>query len=216
MAAIAVIGDLAPEKRMWNALRAARTALDSDGWPAFRSGIATARSAFEDWSDRTRLPWGTRDRVRADQSADITLLYVNNTIYAEPSGRLDHSGSMQIDFPKWTLRGTELKATLYNGDYFDHAYQNVDFGGARGWENQFKSSVKYGGSGCWFTFGRNYWWMNIPNTPAGAPSVVVPAAASGQPGMRKVSLTYNYEPSRRIRYYQFDPMHHDVAVLSVH
>jgi hypothetical protein len=34
--------------------------------------------------------------------------------------------------------------------------------------------------------------------------------------MRKVQITYNYEPSRRLRFYQFDPLHHDVAIFSVH
>jgi hypothetical protein len=29
-------------------------------------------------------------------------------------------------------------------------------------------------------------------------------------------LNYQYEPSRRLRLYQFDPLHHDVAVLSLH
>ncbi len=220
LAAIAKIGDLSPEKRMWNALRGARAALDKGSWPEVDRLVRTANNAFSDWQDRTRLPWGTRNRVRADQTADLTLLYANNTIYAEPSGKIDHSGSLQIDYPKWKMRGTTLNVTLYNADNFEHAYQNVDFGGARGWENQFKSSVKFGGSGCWFTFGRNYWWMNVPNTgpsPNGTAAIIVPPAdATGKPGMKKVSIEYNYEPSRRIRFYQFDPFHHDVAILSVH
>lgn len=220
LAAIAKLGDLSPEKRMWNALRGARAALDKGSWPEVDRLVRTANNAFSDSQDRTRLPWGTRNRVRADQTADLTLLYANNTIYAEPSGKIDHSGSLQIDYPKWKMRGTTLNVTLYNADNFEHAYQNVDFGGARGWENQFKSSVKYGGSGCWFTFGRNYWWMNVPNTgppPNGTATIIVPPAdATGKPGMKKVSIQYNYEPSRRIRFYQFDPFHHDVAILSVH
>jgi len=130
---------------------------------------------------------------------------VNNTIYAEIIG------DGWVDFTKWTLRGTTLKITLLNGDYFEHGYQNVDFGGARGWENQFQSSVKSGGSGCWFTFGRAHWWMNLP-----AMIVVPPATPYNELGLLKVYLTFNYEPSRRLRFYQFDPVHHDVAVFSIH
>jgi hypothetical protein len=153
------------------------------------------------------------------------LLYVNNTIYAEFSDRTNSiDDAVRIDFTRWKLRGTTLKVTIYNGDHFEHGYQNVDFGGGRGWENQFKSSVKVGGSGCWFTFGRAHWWMNIPNTaatpnnPAGDLPVVIPAASQNpyKWSMRKVQITYNYEPSRRLRFYQFDPLHHDVAIFSVH
>lgn len=174
--------------------------------------------------------------VDVDKSTDITLLYVNNTIYGELSDRSNNiSDSIRIDFPKWALRNTQFSTTIYNGDYFEHGYQNVDFGGARGWENQFKSSVKVGGSGCWFTFGRVHWWMNIPNDPppansqyscesnqnnpmAGDLAVVIRPASSAPytPGMHKVVIIYQYEPSRRLRLYQFDPIHHDVAVLSLH
>jgi len=35
-------------------------------------------------------------------------------------------------------------------------------------------------------------------------------------GWQKMKITYNYEPSKRLRFYQFDPVHHDVAVFSVH
>jgi hypothetical protein len=156
--------------------------------------------------------------VNVDKSADLTLLYVNNTIFAQ------FTDGGRSDYPKWQLRGTPLNVTLLNGDYFEHAYQNVDFGGNRGWENQFKSSVKVGGSGCWFTFGRAHWWMNIPDVADPAPSqskhpnVLVPAATRSpyQPSALRVNLTYNFEPSRRLRFYQFDPVHHDVAVYSVH
>ena len=51
-----------------------------------------------------------------------------------------------------------------------------------------------------------------------APAMVVvpPASPFNLPGMHKVEITYNYDPSRRLRFYQFDPVHHDVAVFSVH
>lgn len=76
-----------------------------------------------------------------------------------------------------------------------------------------------GARGSSFAFGRAYWNMAIP-PPA---SVMVPAATRAatpdgedQFGLQKVQITYNYEPSRRLRFYQFDPVHHDVAVFSVH
>jgi len=202
-AAIAMLGDLSPAKRMWYALQEAQKAADQTDYKSVETSVRKAQDAFDDWRDRTRLPGG----VTVDKESDLTLLYVNNTIYGE------FTDGGRLDFPRWQERGTTLKVTLYNGDYFDHGYQNVDFGGARGWENQFKSSVKVGGSGCWFTFGRVYWWMNL------AQMVTVPAANREQPdkpGVHKVQITYNYEPSRRLRFYQFDPTHHDVAVFSVH
>jgi hypothetical protein len=220
-----MIGDLAPEKQMWSALRAARAAARRGDFAAVVARIREARAPFEDWGDRTRLPRAGKSPVTVDPTADLTLLYVNNTIYAEFTDRnATIEDATRIDFTRWKLRGTQLKVTIYNGDYFEHGYQNVDFGGARGWENQFKSSVKVGGSGCWFTFGRAHWWMNIPNTnpraasPAGDLTVVVPAADRGtsRPGKRRLNLTFNYEPSRRLRFYQFDPIHHDVAILSIH
>ncbi len=211
--AIAQIGALSPDKRMWTALRAAQTALAKQDYKGVAARINAARDALRDWRDRTRLPFG----VKPDPDADLTLFYVNNTIYGE------FKDGSRIDFPQWNLRGATLKVSLINGDYFEHAYQNVDFGGARGWENQFQSSVKSGGSGCWFTFGRVHWWMNIPMMTAdGQPFLVmIPAAKPGgqQPdmlGRYKVNITYNYEPSRRLRFYQFDPIHHDVAVFSIH
>jgi hypothetical protein len=208
--AIARLGDLAPEKRMWTALRAARASLDAGDYRQVGVRIEDARAAFRDWRDRTKLPRG----IKPDPDSDLTLLYVGNTIYGQ------FKDGERAEFPKWTQRGASLKVSLLNGDYFEHGYQNVDFGGARGWENQFQSSVKTGGSGCWFTFGRVHWWMNIPmSLPDGQPfMVMVPAAdqKSGGLGKYKVEIVYNYEPSRRLRFYQFDPVHHDVAVFSVH
>ncbi|MBA3242623.1 MAG: hypothetical protein H0T60_15465 [Acidobacteria bacterium] len=217
--AISMIGDLAPEKQMWKALRDARDAARRGNYTIVLGRVRDAYGSFDDWGNRTRLPRAGKYRVTADKESDLTLLYVNNTIYAEFSDRSEFIDDAQrIDFARWKMRGTQLKVTIYNGDNFEHGYQNVDFGGARGWENQFKSSVKVGGSGCWFTFGRAHWWMNIPNTANGDLAVVVPAAnkAPYKPSMRKVNITFNYEPSRRLRFYQFDPMHHDVAILSIH
>jgi hypothetical protein len=211
--AIAQIGDLSPDKRMWTAFRRGLAALNSKDYKGVSLRNGDARAAFRDWRDRTRLPRG----VQVDPKADLTLFYVNNTIYGE------FKEGTRIDFPEWSIRGAKLKVSLINGDYFDHGYQNVDFGGARGWENQFQSSVKSGGSGCWFTFGRVHWWMNIPMMLSdGSPFMVMVPAATHAPGAAdklgryKVEITYNYEPSRRLRFYQFDPVHHDVAIFSIH
>jgi len=208
LAAIAKIGDLDPAKRMWRALRAARDAAAKKDWLRVAALAADGHDAFLDWRNRTELPHG----VKPDPDSDLTLLYVNNTLY----GQFFDGGV--FNFPRWEERGTTLKVTVYNGDYFEHGYQNVDFGGARGWENQFKSSVKVGGSGCWFTFGRAYWWMNLPGPNVFTIPPATPGTA-GKPdtlGMHKFVITYNYDPSRRLRFYQFDPLHHDVAIYSVH
>ena len=202
-AAIAKISELSPAKRMWNAFRSAKQAVLNNDYTAAAIQYEKGRDAFIAWKDRTHLP----DTSLMDRSADLTLLYVNNTIY----GGFTDGGI--IDYPKWRTRGDSIRITLMNGDYFWHGYQNVDFGGARGWENQFKSSVKVGGSGCWFTFGRAYWWKNL-----GKEFVRLPPAENGSttPSVQKLHLTWNYEPSRRLRFYQFDPFHHDVGILSIH
>jgi hypothetical protein len=223
--AISMIGDLAPEKQMWSALREARDAARKGDFRAVAAKAQEARGSFDDWRDRTRLPRNGRYKVPLDRESDLTMLYVNNTIYAEFADRSEFIDDAQrIDFSRWKMRGTDFRVTIHNGDFFEHGYMNVDFGGGRGWENQFKSSVKAGGSGCWFTFGRAHWWANIPNTgptpnnPAGDLAVVVPAAARSpyKPAVQKVQVKYNFEPSRRLRIYQFDPLHHDVAIFSIH
>jgi hypothetical protein len=200
--AIGQIGDLSPAKRMWHALRAAREAAAHGDWREVRTLAARSRAAFDDWRERSQLPAG----VELDRDSDLTLFFVNNTIYAEFT-----DGGL-VDFPAWQTRGAQLEVTLKNGDYYERSYLNVDFGGARGWENQFKSSVRVGGSGCWFTFGRNYWWVNM------AAPVVLPAARR-EPfaaAVHKVHITYQFDPGRRLRFYQFDPLHHDVGVYSIH
>ncbi|HEV8241316.1 MAG TPA: hypothetical protein VGS57_18265 [Thermoanaerobaculia bacterium] len=204
LAAIAKIGDLAPTKVMWRSFRTALDAAGAGNWLGALPFLGEARLAFEDWQDRTRLPRG----VSLDKDADLTVFFVDNTIYAQ----FTDGGS--INFPQFQTRGAPLKVTLLNGDYFDHAYMNIDFGGGRGWENQFKSSVKVGGSGCWFTFGRAYLSQNLVSP------VTVPAATPGQGAdaihEHHVEITFAFDPSRRLRFYQFDPTHHDVAIFSVH
>ncbi len=186
-----------------------------------------AQTAYFDWRNRgiMRLPklYGTARTAAndilgrsmlVDPKTDLTLLYANNTIYGEFSDR------GVTDYPSWKLRAKRdemdptIKITIFNADYFPHAYVNVDFGGSRGWENQFKSSVQTGGSGCWFTFGRSTWWPN--NKPVTIPAADRKNVESVFKNARYVNFTYNYEPSRRLRFYQFDPTHHDVAILSIH
>lgn len=203
--AIGRIGELAPAKRMWRALgRAAEAAAAGDFARVRRIVGEEVRPAFLDWQDRTRLPEG----VPEDPDSDITIFYVNNTIY----GELTAGG--WVRWPDWVERPATLEVTAYNGDTWVHSYVIADFGGNRGWENQFKSSTKVAGSGCWFTFGRNYWSM-----PAGGPNgfLCVPPPAGGTGlGVHRFEVTFNYDPSRRLRFYQFDPFHHDVAIYSIH
>jgi len=260
-AAIAMIGDLSPAKRMWNALRT----LQQKGFDPVV--MAEYERAFHQWQQRNQLP----DGVKPDPDADYTLFYVNNTIYGQMR---DYSRyNRQPVLSKWHLRGTEVRIKLLNGDYFPHAYVSVDFGGLRGWENTFQNTLPIGGDGAWFTFGRAYWEPNTP-TPAMVPPAVkgpdtdalpqvaktrmgvvlqqpaqsqadrddprlrpyrlayldpdartwpanMPAASRPAPngdllGEHTVYLKLNYEPSKRLRLYQFDPLHHAQAIWSIH
>jgi hypothetical protein len=55
------------------------------------------------------------------------------------------------------------------------------------------------------------------NTAFPLDSITIPApAAGGTPTQRKVQITLNYDAPERISLYQFDPLHHDVAVYSLH
>jgi hypothetical protein len=203
--AISKIGDLAPEKRMWHAVREARQAADRGDWKTVTAIIRDrAQPAYFDWLNRNMLPAG----VLKDPDSDVTLLYVNNSTY----GELTNNAWGRWD--AWQERPKKLKVTVYNGDNFVHSYTVADFGGNRGWENQFKSSVKFAGSGCWFTFGRNWWWL-----PVGGPVnpyVCVSPTSGLSPGVHKFDIELNFDPSRRLRFYQFDPFHHDVAIYSIH
>jgi hypothetical protein len=203
--AISMIGELAPEKRMWNALLFAREVADAGDLKGAAEVVRKqAMPAYFDWLNRDELPEG----VEPDPDSDITILYVNNTIY----GWLTDGAWGRWD--QWQTRGQKLKVTALNGDNFVHSYTMVDFGGNRGWENQFKSSVKFAGSGCWFTFGRAHWSMPVGG-PAN-PYICVPEAKDRAPGKFRIEIDLNYDPSRRLRLYQFDPMHHDVAIFSIH
>ncbi|MGJ0484514.1 MAG: hypothetical protein ACR65R_08270 [Methylomicrobium sp.] len=209
LAAIAKIGDLAPEKRMWNLLRDTKAKGKASG-----TDVKKLYRAFEQWQDRNKLP----DGVTADPDSDWTLLFVNNTIYGQMKGIRDDS---HVEYPDWNLRGKTVKIKLLNGDHFDHAYFNVDFGGRRGWENTFQSTQAIGGAGQWFTFGRAHWWVNAGMPTEGKPGLIItpPATGSGDStvvGQHNLEMQMNFEPSRRLRWYQFDPLHHDFAIWSIH
>jgi len=275
--AISQIGDLSPAKRMWNTFRAMQ-----DGGIDDEQAATDLRAAYLDWVDRTKLPAG----VEADPDSTITLFYVNNTIYGSKQGLqgagselgpASYKGIANGAAHDWSIRPYNFRVTLLNGDHFPHGYMNVDFGGSRGWENQFQFTdpttlmdpngphtgpteiegrqfnisddgivltdeenifpINRGGteeflkpdprnqedrdngspqlgSGCFFTFGRNHAWPNAGGPWGGI--VVPPVQGDGSPSQHIVEIEYNYEPSRRLRIYQFDPLHHDVAIYSLH
>jgi hypothetical protein len=281
LAAIGAIGDLAPAKRMWNALRALKSGAYS-GKSEAAAHAAEFDDAFFDWSNRNELPSG----IDADPDADVTLVYMNNTIYGHIKGYVRDA---QMEMDKWKKRGDKVHVQLLNADYYPHTYILVDFGGMRGWENTFQNTIPFGGAGPWFTFGRHGWWVHTVGF-AGGPILVPAAMPAGEIGaaeiegethgkgehrekgerrelagesskgkgedrdysmfVRKegqelkaakgsaewliapadvanehdlaglgrhdIEVTFTYEPSRRLRMYQFDAWHHDIAVWSMH
>jgi hypothetical protein len=260
LAAIAMIGDLAPAKRMWNLLREFRDApelVDASSVDAFEA-------AYFDWRNRLSLPSG----IEFDEDYDVNVVFLNNTLYGKAKGNGNWDQTVPFDKP-----GDQVRVKVMNGDYFPHGYMFVDFGGNRGWENTFHSTVDVGGAGPWFTFGRTHWWPMLngaaivpPATPAqgvaNAKSVdalmqfalageqrVTTASVNGKQanyvlapewldftksptvlpefqrvqningstlGVLPLEFHMNHTPSKRLRMYQFDPLHHDVAVWSIH
>lgn len=158
--AISFIGDLAPAKRMWKALKT----LQSSGYN--QTVMAEYERAFYQWQNRLKLP----DGVKADPNADLTLVYLNNSIYGQQKGMARLSNKPILE--QWTKRGTLLNVKVLNGDYFPHGYGAVNFGGLRGWENLYQSAHPIGGDGDTFTFGRAYWGLDT------APKLTVVAAAT--------------------------------------
>ncbi|GIX17909.1 MAG: hypothetical protein KatS3mg119_2095 [Rhodothalassiaceae bacterium] len=267
LAAISMIGDYAPAKRMWKAFRALRDMNGRGPRPVLRALVREIEEAFDDWKDRNKLPRG----FQPAEGYDETFVYLNNQIYADIPGI---PSNFQQTWDEFQTRGATLEVKLFNGDYFPHGYINIDFGGARGWENIFHNTIPLGGQGPWFTFGRHNWIPNI------FPPVLVPAAerpeddsifaliAQGhyRPGGKgkgrrlglpsvygqhakrvawkakggilpvfdefaeqtvesttpdgigelEVVITFRHDPPQRLRIYQFDPMHHNVAIWSVH
>lgn len=163
LAAISMIGDLAPAKRMWNLLRQLR--FNPGAFNA--SMIDQIEHAFFDWQDRTKLPSG----VERDDNFDITLFYANNTLYGDAKGYVDQSQRVLKNFNK---RGDKTRIKVMNGDYFERAHMIVDFGGLRGWENTYQNTIPEFGAGPWFTFGRAYWWPTL-QAPNGGPQPIAAA-----------------------------------------
>ena len=241
LAAIGMIGDVAPEKRMWNDFRAIKAGVTSRA--AFANLVIDLDSALDDWQHRTRLPAG----VPEDPTADETLLFVNDTIYGHVKG---FTRDMQMEMFKFQKRGDQVTVKLLNGDYFPHAYMLVDFGGIRGWENTFQNTLPIGGQGPLFTFGRNHWWINTASGPIPIPVATRPTTSpgpvitlsslkdTGDPdtphwnriwqrmpkqvntvqglGTHTVIVNFNYDPPSRLRMYQFDGFHHDEGIWSPH
>ncbi len=171
LAAIAMIGNLAPAKRMWNMLRNIRTT------PGNAPGlINNLDQALFDWEHRNRMPTG----VQRDDNFDVTLFYVNNTIYGDLKGYINEAQRITDSFNK---RGDQTRIKVLNGDYFEKAHMIVDFGGARGWENIFQNTIPVLGAGPWFTFGRAYWWptLEAPNGgPQPIPTAIPPAGVTAK------------------------------------
>lgn len=263
LAAIEMIGDTAPAKRMWRMFRELANMNTNRAHGRYFRGLngsviqaqmAQIREAFYDWGNRNQLPTG----YEMGEGYDVTVLFLNNTIYGSLK---DHDGVAETRMSKgiWDKRGDEVKIQLLNGDYYRHAYVLVDFGGLRGWENTFHNTLPVGGAGPLFTFGRNAFWIHvagqgaipIPNairpeqlspTPLTSPIDQVIgyrkgkhhwtdslySAMGGSPdemsdyvntdgiGEHSLTVQFTYEPSRRLRMYQFDALHHDTAVWSVH
>ncbi|MDZ4350729.1 MAG: hypothetical protein U1A22_14480 [Xanthomonadaceae bacterium] len=157
--AISKIGNLSPAKRLWNMMRAIKAN------PAAAPGLlANINQAFGDWQNRTRLPTG----VARDDNYDVTLFYVNNTLYGDLQGFVDSSQRVTESFQQ---RGDKTRVKVLNGDYFEKGHMIVDFGGNRGWENIYQNTIKVFGAGPWFTFGRAYWWPTL-EAPNGGPQPI--------------------------------------------
>ncbi len=167
--AISFIGDLAPAKRMWTALKT----LQSSGYNP--TVMAQYERAYHQWQNRLQLP----DGLVADKYADMTLAYLNNSIYGQLKG-MDRLANKPI-LEKWHMRGTLLYVKLLNGDYFPHGYGAVNFGGLRGWENLYQSAHKIKGDGDTFTFGRVQWGLDTINGTTVVPAAIPSLSAAIKP-----------------------------------
>ncbi len=259
LAAIGMIGDTAPAKRMWQMFRELggmtvnrrnRHSFGGLNGSIIQAQMKLIRQAFADWQNRKRLPTG----YEMAEDADVTVLFLNNTMYGQLKGH-DGDAEVRLDEGVWDKRGDTMNIQLLNGDYYVHAYVLVDFGGLRGWENTFHNTLPVGGAGPLFTFGRNYFWIHVAgNGPIPVPPAARPEQSAPTPvndtiwqvsdnrslrnnflnawggmqqelndyvnvdgvGEHHLEVEFSYEPSRRLRMYQFDALHHDVAVWSVH
>jgi len=259
LAAIDMIGDTAPAKRMWRMFREMANMNTNRRYGGYFGGLngstiqaqmGLIRQAFYDWGNRKKLPTG----YEMAEDADVSLVFLNNTMYGQLKGH-DGSSQVRMDSGVFDKRGDKVNVQLLNGDYYVHAYVLVDFGGLRGWENTFHNTLPIGGAGPLFTFGRNYFWIHvagqgpIPVPPATRPEQQSPTPVSASVwqvadnghghnpflnawggmqqemsnyvnvdgvGEHHLEVEFSYEPSARIRMYQFDALHHDTAVWSIH
>ena len=49
-----------------------------------------------------------------------------------------------------------------------------------------------------------------------APGKLAEDGALDELGVHNVIINFNYEPTQRLKMYQFDPLHHDMNIWSVH
>jgi len=168
LAAISMLSNLAPAKRIWNALRE----LKADPSSLTAETADAIDAAFQDWRNRTKLPSG----IERNDDFNINLVYLNNTLYGDAKGYTDDSQRVLDTFNQ---RGDVTKVLVRNGDYFDVAQQIVDFGGIRGWENIYQNTIPDFGAGPWFTFGKAYWWPLMPPPIGGAQPVPHAVAPEG-------------------------------------
>ncbi|RMF17121.1 MAG: hypothetical protein D6757_01700 [Alphaproteobacteria bacterium] len=268
VAAISMISDYSPAKRMWKAFRALRDMQGHGPRPLLRALVREIEAAFRDWQNRAKLPRG----LEPAEGFDVTMAFMNNLLYGEIPGIPEN---FQQRWDEYQTRGATLEVKIYNTDYFPHGYMNVDFGGARGWENTFHNTLPVGGQGPWFTFGRNAFMANLPGlvfTPAAmrpeddsifallsnghyrrgysnrgrmlmggrahdydarkaamlkagyvedqyegvAGRMDVNGVDENGFGERDVIIHFRHDPPQRLRFYQFDPTHHNNDIWSVH
>ncbi len=268
VAAISMLSDYSPAKRMWKAFRALRDMHGHGPRPLLRALVREIEAAFHDWQNRAKLPRG----LEPADGFDVTMAFMNNLLYGEIPGIPEN---FQQRWDEYQTRGATLEVKIYNTDYFPHGYMNVDFGGARGWENTFHNTLPLGGQGPWFTFGRHAFMANLPGlvfTPAAmrpeddsifalisnghyrrghsqhgrmrmagrsqdyddrkatmlqagyvedefeevAGRMDVDAVTPEGFGEREVIIHFRHDPPQRLRFYQFDPTHHNNDIWSVH
>lgn len=143
----------------------------------------------------------------------------NHFQLTDPTTTLDaggiHSGPAVIEGRRFTVADDQIVLT---------GEENI-FPINRGGMEEFLKSIPHNpedpvngqpqlGSGCFFTFGRNHAWPNAGGPWGGI--VVPPVQENGTPSRHVVEIEYNFEPSLRLRLYQFDPLHHDVAIFALH
>ena len=206
LAAIAKIGDLAPAKRMWQRPAQARATRPrarrlAAGRAAARRG---GRHAFQDWQDRTQLPARRRARPRRRphpllrQQHDLRRVHRRRT--HQLPGVADPRHAAQGDARQRRLLHHALpERRLRRRPRLGEPVQVVGQGRRLGLLVHLRPQLL----------------VDEPGEPDRCVAAGGPRAAY-KASVQKLEITFNYDPSRRLRFYQFDPLHHDVAVFSVH